>query len=66
MNATNPEATSGKVDQDPATQEKIREFCRELALIVRRLSGHVVEGDIAELAEETDETSQQNIDETIN
>lgn len=63
MNATNLEDTSRKVDQDPATQEKIREFCRELALILRRLSGHVVEDDMAELAAEIDELSQQNIDE---
>lgn len=64
MNATNPESTSEKVDQDPATQEKIREFCRELALIVRRLSGHVVEDDMAELAAEIVETPQQNINGT--
>lgn len=27
---------------DPATQEKIREFCYELALALRRITGRVV------------------------
>ncbi|KPL75523.1 hypothetical protein ADN00_12835 [Ornatilinea apprima] len=28
--------------EDPATQEKIRQFCYELALVLRRITGRIV------------------------
>ena len=37
---------------DPATQEKIREFCYELALALRRITGRVVENAELDLPED--------------
>ena len=46
---------------DHATQEKIREFCYELALALRRITGKVVENDLDFLNEEKDQpTDTQN------
>ncbi len=42
--------------ESPAAKEKIREFCYELALALRRITGKVVENDLAFL-EEKRETS---------
>ncbi len=37
---------------DPATQEKIREFCYELALALRRITGRVVDDENLNLPED--------------
>ena len=49
MNAKIPDETPQDKTIDPVTHEKIREFCYELALALRRITGKVVEGDIVEL-----------------
>ena len=43
MSASDPEVDNTKTALDPVTQEKIREFCYELALALRRITGRVVE-----------------------
>ena len=43
---------------DPATQEKIREFCYELALALRRITGRVVEGAELDLPEDLGSSEQ--------
>lgn len=40
----------------PAAKEKIREFCYELALALRRITGRTVENDLAFLDEENKPT----------
>ena len=49
MNASVPEEKPQNSGPDPVTQEKIREFCYELALALRRITGRVVEGETREL-----------------
>ncbi len=49
--------------ESPAAKEKIREFCYELALALRRITGKVVENDLAFL-EETKETPTDKPDQT--
>jgi hypothetical protein len=49
MNAKIPDENPQDKPVDSVTQEKIREFCYELALALRRITGKVVEGDTAEL-----------------
>ena len=49
MNAKIPDENPQDKPVDPVTQEKIREFCYELALALRRITGKVLEGDTAEL-----------------
>jgi len=43
---------------DSATQEKIREFCYEWALAVRRIVGHVVDTDELSLPEDLGSSEQ--------
>jgi hypothetical protein len=43
---------------DPATQEKIREFCYELALALRRITGRVVEDKELSLPEDLGSSEQ--------
>ncbi len=49
MNANVPEDKPQGSGVDLATQEKIREFCYELALVLRRLTGKVVKDDLQDL-----------------
>ena len=49
MNASVPEDKLQNSGSDPVTQEKIREFCYELALALRRITGRVIEGETREL-----------------
>ncbi len=49
--------------ESPAAKEKIREFCYELALALRRITGKVVENDLAFL-EETKETPMDQPNQT--
>lgn len=42
--------------ESPAAKEKIREFCYELALALRRITGKSVENDLAFLDEESQPT----------
>ena len=49
--------------ESPAAKEKIREFCYELALALRRITGKVVENDLAFL-EEKKETPTSKPDQT--
>lgn len=42
MNANDPQTDKPIESLDPATQEKIRQFCYELALALRRITGRVV------------------------
>jgi hypothetical protein len=42
-----------------AEKEKIREFCYELALALRRITGRVIENDCQELAEDLGEKAPQ-------
>lgn len=41
------EEQKGTSMESPAAKEKIREFCYELALALRRITGKVVENDLA-------------------
>lgn len=45
MNASVPEEKPQSTGLDPVTQEKIREFCYELALALRRITGRMIAGD---------------------
>ncbi|GAP13257.1 hypothetical protein LARV_01008 [Longilinea arvoryzae] len=47
---------------DPATQEKIREFCYELALALRRITGRVVEDAELDLPEDLGSSEQAKKD----
>jgi hypothetical protein len=57
MDASGPDSNSPISELDPATQEKIREFCYELALALRRITGKVVVDDIAQSS--VDENQEQ-------
>jgi hypothetical protein len=57
MDASRPDSNSPTSELDPATQEKIREFCYELALALRRITGKVVVDDIAQSS--VDENQEQ-------
>ena len=46
-----------------AEKEKIREFCYELALALRSITGRVIENDCQELAEDLGEKAPQGADE---
>lgn len=65
MNANVPDDKSQSTGLDPATQEKIREFCYELALALRRITGKVVVDVAGEPAVENGEkqsgVSEKNI-----
>ncbi|HMN15921.1 MAG TPA: hypothetical protein PKD55_26695 [Bellilinea sp.] len=61
MNANAPDDKPQGPRADHATQEKIREFCYELALALRRITGKVVEDDLDFLGEEKGQpTDTQN------
>ena len=61
MNANASDDKTQGPRADHATQEKIREFCYELALALRRITGKVVEDDLDFLNEEKDQpTDTQN------
>ena len=45
--------------QSKAEKEKIREFCYELALALRRITGRVVADDVQNLVEDLGEKGQQ-------
>lgn len=64
MNAINSENKPEKMDLDPATQEKLREFCREFALVLRRITGRVVENDQEGLVEDLGEGPKVNPENT--
>ena len=51
MNANVPEVKPQNTALDPATQEKIREFCFGLALALRRITGRKIDQGIEELPE---------------
>ena len=48
MNAS-PSDVSGEGPLNPAAEEKIREFCYELALALRRITGRKVDQGLEEL-----------------
>ena len=48
MNA-NPSDVPGEEQLNPAAEEKIREFCYELALALRRITGRKVDQGLEEL-----------------
>lgn len=48
MNA-NPSDVPGEESLNPAAEEKIREFCYELALALRRITGRKVDQGLEEL-----------------
>jgi hypothetical protein len=52
VNANVPESKEQEAPLDPATQEKIREFCYELALALRRITGRMVEDAVLNLPED--------------
>ena len=61
MNANAPDDKPQSPRADRASQEKIREFCYELALALRRIPGKVVENDLDFLSDEKDHpTDTQN------
>lgn len=62
MNAKIPDEYPQDESVDPVTEEKIREFCYELALALRRITGKVVEGDIADLPVDMGETKSDSDD----
>jgi hypothetical protein len=49
-----------------AEKEKIREFCYELALALRRITGRVVADSVQNLAEDLGEKGQQSDSEKDN
>ena len=49
MNANFPEVKPQNTELDPATQEKIREFCFGLALALRRITGRKIDQGMEEL-----------------
>jgi hypothetical protein len=51
VNANVPEVKPQNTELDPATQEKIREFCFGLALALRRITGRKIDQGIEELPE---------------
>jgi len=58
VNADDPQTNKPIESFDSATQEKIREFCYEWALAVRRIVGHVVETDELSLPEDLGSSEQ--------
>lgn len=58
MSANDPQTEMHTESLDPATQEKIREFCYELALALRRITGRVVEGAELDLPEDLGSSEQ--------
>lgn len=58
MSADDPQTNKPIESFDSATQEKIREFCYEWALAVRRIVGHVVETDELSLPEDLGSSEQ--------
>lgn len=58
MNANDLQTEMPIESMDPATQEKIREFCYELALILRRITGRVVEDNALTLPEDLGSKNQ--------
>jgi|APHig6443717497_1056834.scaffolds.fasta_scaffold1358402_2 hypothetical protein len=52
MTASLPEEQPQSQKINQASKEKIREFCYELALALRRATGKVIENDLAFLDEE--------------
>lgn len=55
MNANVPEKSEQNGDADPAAQEKIREFCYELALALRRITGRISEDELETPKDEKDQ-----------
>lgn len=49
---------------DPATQEKIRQFCYEWALALRRVTGHVVEDTEISLPEDLSTSEPEKLTDT--
>lgn len=62
MSANDPQTEMPTESLDPATQEKIREFCYELALALRRITGRVVEGTDLDLPEDLGSSEQAKKD----
>lgn len=58
MSADDPQTNRPIESFDSATQEKIREFCYEWALAVRRIVGHVVDTDELSLPEDLGSSEQ--------
>ena len=58
VSANDPQNNQAIESFDSATQEKIREFCYEWALTVRRIIGHVVENDELDLPEDLGSSEQ--------
>ena len=62
MSANDPQTEMPTESLDPATQEKIREFCYELALALRRITGRVVENEELALPEDLGSSEQASKD----
>jgi hypothetical protein len=62
VSANDPQTEMPTESLDPATQEKIREFCYELALALRRITGRVVEGTDLDLPEDLGSSEQAKKD----
>ncbi|WP_152031711.1 hypothetical protein [Longilinea arvoryzae] len=62
MSANDPKTEVPIEALDPATQEKIREFCYELALALRRITGRVVEDAELDLPEDLGSSEQAKKD----
>ena len=60
MNANVPEKSEQHEDVDPAAQEKIREFCYELALALRRITGRIIEDELEAPKDERDQAAPNN------
>ena len=58
MSVDDPQTNKPIEAFDSATQEKIREFCYEWALAVRRIVGHVVDTDELSLPEDLGSSEQ--------
>jgi hypothetical protein len=66
VNANAPDEKEPISDLDLVTQEKIREFCYELALALRRITGRVIEGDLEGLPVDMGEKQHASSDTKIN
>lgn len=55
MNANMPEKNDQNGEVDPVAQEKIQEFCYELALALRRITGRISEEALEAPKDERDE-----------
>lgn len=60
------EEQKGNSMESPAAKEKIREFCYELALALRRITGKTVENDLAFLDEVNQLTQATHIHDVTN